>query len=504
MANPKIGNNTLEAKPQAQFLAANPIVKAAMNMPHVDRISPLVLMGITRLLDCLIAAFAGLAAYFIYLRPADGKVELQYLTVILVTAFVVPIAFNFFRLYRFETDNRYHIQPGRLVMAWSVIFAGLVVLAFLFKVGESYSRVWLAMWYASGILTCGLIRLLLGRMVKNWITEHRLERRIVIVGGGPECEDLIKELKASKDVNIRICGIFDDRDDKRSPNTIMGYPKLGTVSALIDFARLIRIDLLIVSLPLHAENRVMHMLKKLWILPIDIRLSALSSKLRFTKTSYSYIGQVPLLNIFDRPLADWDNLVKSIEDRILAALLLVLAAPVMVLVALAVKLDSKGPVFFRQKRYGFNNEMIEVYKFRSLKVEASDQTAEKLVSKNDDRVTRVGRFIRATSLDELPQFFNVLRGELSLVGPRPHAASAKAANKLYNDVVDGYFARHKVKPGITGWAQINGWRGNTDTEEKIRQRVKYDLDYIENWSVWFDLYIMLATPIAMIRRENAY
>jgi lipopolysaccharide/colanic/teichoic acid biosynthesis glycosyltransferase len=176
----------------------------------------------------------------------------------------------------------------------------------------------------------------------------------------------------------------------------------------------------------------------------------------------------------------------------------------MLLVALAIRLDSKGPVLFKQKRYGFNNELIEVFKFRSMYHAASDADAAKLVTKGDSRVTRVGRFIRRTSLDELPQFFNVLRGELSLVGPRPHATKAKAADQLYNDVVDGYFARHRVKPGITGWAQVNGWRGETDTAEKLQRRVEHDLYYIENWSLAFDLYILWRTPISLLKSENAY
>jgi lipopolysaccharide/colanic/teichoic acid biosynthesis glycosyltransferase len=177
----------------------------------------------------------------------------------------------------------------------------------------------------------------------------------------------------------------------------------------------------------------------------------------------------------------------------------------MLLVAILIKLDSRGPVFFKQKRYGFNNELIEVYKFRSMYVEATDANATKLVTRGDPRVTRIGRFIRKTSLDELPQLFNVLfKDNLSLVGPRPHATHAKAANHLYDQVVDGYFARHRVKPGITGWAQVNGWRGETDTSEKIQRRVEHDLYYIENWSVLFDLYILAKTPIALMKTESTY
>jgi exopolysaccharide biosynthesis polyprenyl glycosylphosphotransferase len=212
-----------------------------------------------------------------------------------------------------------------------------------------------------------------------------------------------------------------------------------------------------------------------------------------------------VLDVVDKPIADWDLVLKWLFDKVVGVAMLVLLSPVFLATAIAVKLDSRGPVLFRQKRYGFNNELIEVFKFRSMHVDQCDAAAMKLVTKGDPRVTRVGRFIRKTSIDELPQLLNVvLKGDLSLVGPRPHALQAKAENRLYDQVVDGYFARHKVKPGITGWAQVNGWRGETDTEEKIQRRVEHDLYYIENWSVFFDLYILAVTPFALLKSDNAY
>ena len=304
---------------------------------------------------------------------------------------------------------------------------------------------------------------------------------------------------------MRLLGVFDDRGDERAPNFCGGLPKLGTVDDLVEFARRTRVDLVLFSLPISAEGRILEMLKKLWVLPVDIRLSAHNNQLRFRPRSYSYIGTVPVLDVFDRPIADWDVVMKSMFDRVIGALALIALSPVMLLIALAVKLDSRGPALFKQKRYGFNNELIEVYKFRSMYVEQSDATAAKLVTKGDPRVTRVGRFIRKTSLDELPQLFNVVfKGNLSLVGPRPHAVHAKAVDRLYDEAVDGYFARHRVKPGITGWAQINGWRGETDSQEKIQARVEHDLYYIENWSVLFDLYILAMTPFSLLKSENAY
>ena len=196
--------------------------------------------------------------------------------------------------------------------------------------------------------------------------------------------------------------------------------------------------------------------------------------------------------------------MKRLFDIFFATVAIACLWPVMLGAALAVKLTSKGPIIFMQKRHGFNNETINVYKFRSMYTHMSDVTAAKAVTKGDPRVTPVGRFIRKSSIDELPQLFNVLKGDLSLVGPRPHAVLAQTHDRVYADVVEGYFARHRVKPGVTGWAQINGWRGEIDSDEKIRFRTAYDLYYIENWSPWFDLKILFLTPIRLLNTENAY
>src|SRR5690606_21015171 len=185
--------------------------------------------------------------------------------------------------------------------------------------------------------------------------------------------------------------------------------------------------------------------------------------LHFRPRAYSYIGSVPMLDILDRPINDWDSVAKRAFDIVFSIIGIILFSPIMIATAIAIKLASRGPIIFKPKRHGFNNEVIEVYKFRSMYADRCDPTARNAVTKNDPRVTRVGRFIRKTSIDELPQFFNALFGNLSLVGPRPHAVTAQAHNRLYNEVVDGYFARHKVKPGVTGWAQINGWRDRKST-----------------------------------------
>ena len=311
-------------------------------------------------------------------------------------------------------------------------------------------------------------------------------------------------LETSRGLDIEIVGLFDDREDARSPQSIRKYHKIGKIDELAHYSRARRVDLIVVAIPLSAETRLLTILPRLWELPVDIRISGHTSNLKLNASAYTYLGKLPLLSVFDRPLKGWSLFQKEALDRLLALIAIVLLAPVMAGVALAVKLESPGPLIFRQRRYGFNNELIEVYKFRSMYTDRCDAAAAKLVTRDDPRVTRVGRIIRKTSLDELPQLFNVLRGQLSLVGPRPHAAQAKAAEALYEKVVDGYFARHRVKPGITGWAQINGWRGETDTRDKLEQRVKHDLEYIDRWSLGFDLYIIARTPFALLKSENAY
>ena len=393
----------------------------------------------------------------------------------------------------------------RLASAWSVVFLIAIGVSFFAKSGDQFSRAWLGSFYVLGLFALIAFRRVLFLLVRRWTREGRLDRRTVVVGADANGESLIRSLAAQRDSDVHVVGVFDDRGDERSAASCGGVPKLGSVNDLVAFARSTRVDLVIFSLPISAESRLLQMLKKLWVLPVDIRLSAHSNKLHFRPRSYSYIGAVPVLDIFDKPIADWDVVMKWLFDKIVGSLALICAAPIMLMVAIAVKLDSKGPVLFKQKRYGFNNESIDIYKFRSMYADQADLTASKLVTKGDPRVTRVGRFIRKTSFDELPQLFNVVfTGSLSLVGPRPHAVHAKAENRLYDEAVDGYFARHRVKPGITGWAQIHGWRGETDSQEKIQRRVEHDLYYIENWSILLDLYIVAQTPFALIRSENAY
>lgn len=494
------GEATGERKPRPEL---GRIARQVAQQYRRDTMSPVMVSGVMRLAEFVLLALSGA---FLYTWHVGLQTHLfwQYPLIILGCSLVTVVLLEFMDSYQMPALRTPIGQVGRVFLAWTSAFALITISLFFLKISSDFSRFWMGSWYVTGFVLIFLTRSLTAQLVKRWARNGRIERRAVIVGGGKTAEELIRSIEQQPYNDIRICGLFDDRDDRRSPPVVAGYPKLGNVEELIEFARIARIDMMIVSLPMSAETRVLSMLRKLWVLPIDIRLSAHSNHLRFRPRAYSYIGSVPMLDIFDRPINDWDSVAKRAFDIIFSLIGIIVFSPVMLATAIAIKLDSKGPVLFKQKRHGFNNEVIEVFKFRSMYVDQCDPTAKQAVTKNDPRVTRVGRIIRKTSIDELPQFFNSLFGSLSLVGPRPHAVAAQAHNRLFDEVVDGYFARHRVKPGVTGWAQINGWRGEMDTDEKIRKRTEYDLYYIENWSLWFDLKILFLTPIRLLNTDNAY
>ena len=474
------------------------LAKSMYCPPTEAAFSGTVLESLVRLAEFALIALAGLAVYFFGIERQRGF-EWPSLVLIPIMAAGIVVVLQSFGLYRLGAFRKLRLEGLRIFAGVPASFAVAYGVGLVLKFNQSADTQFLSRWCLASLAILLVSRLILRAIVDRMSHDGRLKRRTVIVGGGGGADELLKHFAGQPQADLEILGIFDDRADDRSPPVVGGFRKLGTVDDLLEFSRRTRVDLIVFALPITAEQRILQMLRKLWVLPIDIRLAAHMNKLHFAPHSYSYIGTVPLIDIVEKPLADWDLLLKQCFDKIVGSLCFILLSPVMLAVAAAVKLTSKGPILFKQKRYGFNNEVIEVYKFRSMYADQLDPTASKLVTRGDPRVTPVGRIIRKTSLDELPQLFNVVfMGNLSLIGPRPHAVHAKAAERLYDEVVDGYFARHKVQPGLTGWAQIHGWRGETDTHEKIQQRVEHDLYYIENWSLLLDLYILLATPFALL------
>ena len=332
-----------------------------------------------------------------------------------------------------------------------------------------------------------------------------LTRDIAIYGASKNCEYLINYIRSLRQPWLRIVGVFDDRTD-RVPDQCADLPVCGGTEALIKLTQTQGCDEVLLAMAPASLERYLELTDRLRLLPVNLRIVPDMSILDAPNLPGFGSGAlgIPTIDLLRKPVSDWGAVAKRALDILLTGLFCLLALPVIALISLLIKLDSRGPVLFKQKRYGFQNEIIEVFKFRSMYVDCADADAEKLTTRDDQRATRVGAWLRRFSLDELPQLFNVLKGDMSLVGPRPHALKAKAGGILYQDVMHNYGDRIKIKPGLTGWAQVNGWRGNTETEEQLRMRVEHDLYYIENWSIMLDLKILFRTLWIVVQGENSY
>lgn len=450
----------------------------------------------------LISATAFAGGYFdVVNRPASSTPPYLFPALFAGTLFVG----GFERLggYQLKQLARPRWQLTRVVMTWSITVSLLLLVGFLANISESYARGWAVVWIfvAPALLLTG--RGLLYLAIASWMRRGYLARNIVILGAGGEGQRLIARLQALPDKSIAVRGVFDDRKSRR-PASIHGVDVLGTTDDLIQFVRHVPIDEVVIALPLDAERRLTALCDKLKMLATDLRFSVEPLAEKFAVRTISYVGDVPVLEVADRPLKSWRAVVKWAEDKAFAAVLLVLLGPLIALIAILIKLDSRGPVFFVQERFGFNNDVIRVFKFRTMYVDRGDPSGAQRTVRNDRRITRLGRFLRLLSLDELPQLINVLRGDMSLVGPRPHAIAMKAGDCLYWQAVKQYFHRHRVKPGITGWAQVHGLRGEVDTLEKAHARVVCDLYYIDHWSPWLDLKTLAKTVTILASRDSAY
>lgn len=467
------------------------------------RIHEAFISAMAALLDFSLITFLGLAIYLFYPGWSSDAGHL-YLAAILFTATAVVTSLKVSHCYTLENLRFRGRELKRAIGIFTLVFLITISLGFVFKISYEFSRIWLLTWFAASIITFSATRALIRPTLMRLVANGQLIRNVAIVGAGEHAEQFLERLRDNTYPWINLVGIYDDRRSRLSDKLEQSMGIAGDTTKLINDARNGVVDDIVIALPPNRIERVQQILNKLEVLPANINLSPDISELTFGGNARTSYGDLQLLNLRKRPMEGWRQFVKFLEDRIIAALIFVAILPVMAVIALLIKLDSPGPVLFAQNRYGFNNKLIRVYKFRSMYSDQTDANAEKLVTKGDSRITKIGAFLRRTSLDELPQFINVLKGEMSIVGPRPHALKASAAGRLYDEIVDDYAKRHRVKPGITGWAQINGWRGETDTEEKILKRVEYDLEYIENWSLSFDLKIILKTIFGGFSGKNAY
>jgi Undecaprenyl-phosphate glucose phosphotransferase len=490
-------SKTIDSALESQFAARRDAVRSVQKA-----ISEPVLIGLVGAWDGLCIFLAGLTS-MIWLS-VHVEVDLRLSGLVLIMGTIV--ALNLMHLagaYKMEILRQVEIALGEILFGWILTVGTLIAILHITESVTTSLTAWLLSWSVVALLLLIATRFGLHFALGRWTRAGRLCRNIAVIGAGPLGQRFLRHLSTSPDSRVRIVGVYDDRRERR-PSRCMGHPVVGGVDDLLRDIRQQTVDSVIVALPLSADWRLAEVLNKLMLVPVDVRLCPDQFGFQLGACKVSQIGGLTVLNAADKPLQDWRWIAKIIEDRVLACLILFLISPVLLLIALAVKLDSKGPVFFKQRRYGFNNELIEVLKFRSMYSHSTDANAEQLARRNDPRITKVGAFLRKTSLDELPQFINVLRGEMSIVGPRPHALAAKAGRLLYQDAVKYYDSRHRMKPGITGWAQVNGWRGETETVEQIAKRVEHDLYYIENWSVILDLKIIVRTILGGFTGRHAY
>ena len=361
-----------------------------------------------------------------------------------ISASMTIVCFYNLGLYDFRSLTRPQSRVGKIVFFESMLFSFMLTLAFVFKITDEFSRIWTVLWFLSSLTMMVFVRFYYYIILQKWGQKGKLSRNIAIIGAERHGVRLLEIIDQQKEPWMHVMGVFEDRFS-RVPAEIVNSPVLGTVDDLIQYVQEHRVDDVIIALPWSAEKRMQEIIAKLEALPVDLRLSPDMVGYNLLNHSFSEYCGLPVLSI-----SGWHYIAKMILDKVLSALILLMISPIMALIALGIKLDSPGPVFFKQKRYGFNNQLIEILKFRSMRIDMQDDNAEKLTTKNDPRVTRLGAFLRRSSLDELPQFINVLKGDMSIVGPRPHATMAKAAGKLYQDQVSKYAVRHKVTPGITG------------------------------------------------------
>ena len=484
--------SSLEARDQT--------VAAAIDAARGNTVSEAIVTRLVAIFDGVAILAAGAGAMYWDKSSIDWRLE--GLVVLLGTV----LGLNFLHLVgaqRFAQLSHLDGALGRVLLGWLLTLAALFAATLAIEPVTAADGSWIGLWFVGGMVLLAASRLALNRKMQHWSREGRLGKRVAIVGAGSVAQHLLRSFNGMPGTDLHIVGVYDD-DVSHSQRRCMGHEILGSVDDLVRDVREHGIDTVIVALPMSADHLLAETLNKLSLVPVDVRLCPDCFGLRLGTVAVSHLGGHTFLNVIDRPLRDWKSIAKNVEDRLVAAAILALITPLLLAIAILIKLDSPGPVLFRQKRYGFNNRLIEVWKFRTMYQDMTDASAQQLTRRNDPRITRVGAFLRRTSLDELPQFINVLRGDMSVVGPRPHATAAKAGALLYQEAVKHYDARHRVKPGITGWAQINGWRGETDTIEQIRKRVEHDLYYIEHWSIAFDLKIILRTAVGGFVGHNAF
>ena len=388
----------------------------------------------------------------------------------------------------------------KLLWAWSKVMGILVALAFISKYSEDFSRQVIALWFVAGAIAQMAAHIITSHFIRFYFAKRKQTIASIIVGNSELGGYLAKSINSNPWTAHKIVGVVCEATSRNETWHIDGLPRIGDMDELHDMVEKYQIRRVYFALPMKTAHQIRELQVELIDLNVDIIWAPDFFGLHMVSPSVKEVAGVPLFYLSESPMVEGAMVSKWLFDKAVAFAALILLAPLMISAAIAVKLSSTGPIFFRQQRHGLDGKIINVMKFRSMVVHKEEDGVVTQAQKGDRRVTRVGAFIRKTSIDELPQLFNVLKGDMSLVGPRPHAV---AHNHYYSDKVYAYMARHRILPGITGLAQVSGCRGETDTLDKMEKRVEYDLTYINSWSIWMDIKIIIKTVVTLFSK-NAY
>jgi undecaprenyl-phosphate glucose phosphotransferase len=449
---------------------------------------------VARGIDAACIFLGAILAFF--WRFDSWSLPAHYQIAILLAVLLSIIFFSGAGIYRSWRGQDWWYQARMLTLAWAGVVVVLLVLAFMTKTSTSFSRQWMGVWAASGWGLLLLFRFSLNQLLRFMRASGFNHKRIVIVGAGDLGVKVANNIQLSGWTGLDVVGFFDDRVELQGCG-VAGVKVRGTIGKLRRFVERGNVDEVWLALPLRAETRVREILHALRHSTATVRFVPDIFGLRLLNHSMVEVAGLPVLNLSESPMHGVNRVVKFLEDKIIASGILLLASPLLLFLAVGVKISSPGPVFYRQKRVSWNGKPFEMLKFRSMPVDCEAKSGAVWASKDVCRATKFGAFLRKTSLDELPQFIDVLKGNMSIVGPRPERPIFV---DKFKDEIPGYMQKHMVKAGITGWAQVNGWRGDTN----LTKRIEYDLYYIENWSLWFDIKIIIRTLFTGFIHRNAY
>ncbi len=452
------------------------------------------------LLGPLIVTLTLIIITHLYNVQYDGA----YVSLAVITFLISFIVFKEINLHTSWRAGGVSAQTREIVFAWLVFVSILLFLGYATKSSEEFSRRVILTWIVAApfimLFAYAVAKTVLSKIIKS----EKFSKSAVVVGVNDLSKSLVTEITSDPQLNMNFKGYFDDRSNKRLGEIDNG-DVVGRFNDLSRYINKHKIDLIYFALPMVQEKRILNLLDDVRDTTASIYFLPDLFIFDLIQARVDDVNGIPVLAVCESPFSGVTGLLKRLSDIVFASILILLVSPIMLLIAVSIKIKMPGPVLFKQKRYGLDGEEIKVYKFRTMKQlsDSIDSKEGEVVQaiRNDPRVTELGSFLRKTSLDELPQFFNVLQGRMSVVGPRPHAV---AHNEEYRKLIKGYMMRHKVKPGITGWAQVNGFRGETDTIEKMESRVRYDLDYLRHWSLGLDSMIIIRTVLMMFRDKNAY